>query len=73
MAKEIIEIDDRNIDWAEDCKCSDMPLLPENLKTLFLDKLDDFCLNCSEKDRDHYFIIIDGNNVVIIPASQYNK
>lgn len=73
MAEKIIEIDDRNIEWTEDCSCSDMPILPDALKSLFLDKLDAFCLSGSVKDRDHYFIVIDDDNVEIIPASQYDK
>lgn len=71
MAKKIVEIDERNIEWTEDCYCSDILTLPDNLKTIFLDKLDIFCLDKAIDDKDHYFIVFDDNSVEIIPASQY--
>ena len=71
MAKKIVEIDERNIEWTEDCYCSDILTLPDNLKTIFLDKLDIFCLDKTIDDKDHYFIVFDDNSVEIIPASQY--
>ncbi len=72
MAKTVIEEDYRGIIWAEDCSYP-KPNIPQEAVSNYLKALTFFCKNASQEDRAHYFTIIDGNNVKIIPASKYNK
>lgn len=72
MEKIIIEHNIKNIEWEEDEENLALPDLTEMQRESFFKACDSFYGMTSGEDRLHYFIIIDGNNVEIIPASQYH-
>lgn len=72
MAKIVIECDDREI-WEDKPYDFDFASLTKKQQSDTLKALDYYCKNSPLEDLDYYFIVIDDDNVEIIPASKYNK
>ena len=72
MEKTIIEHDLRDIEWVEDGESFSLPEMTEKQLESFEKSCDWFYTNVFGEDRLHYFIVIDDDNVEIIPASKYN-
>lgn len=70
MGKTIIEEDYRNIEWVEDCDYP-KPNIPIEAFDNYFSALYLYRKQTGGEDFDHWFTIIDGDKVEIIPASQY--
>lgn len=70
MGKAVIEEDYRNIDWVEDYPRIE-PEIPESVLDEYFNILDQRRPYFTGEDHDHWFTVIDGDKVEIIPASQY--
>ena len=68
----MIETDYRGIEWTEDCWYP-KPDIPKSAVEAYLKALDQYCNQVEGDDLNHYFTIIDGDKVEIIPASQYKE
>ena len=74
MEKVVIEHDLRKVDWVEDGGFNfSTPILSDDQMKNLENSFDQFYKKARGDDRLHYFIIINGDSVEIIPASQYNK
>ena len=71
MGKQVIERDIRRIKWEEDGDFFPMPQLSKNQFDSYQKACDKFYATISGEDRLHYFIVIEDDNVEIIPASKY--
>ena len=70
MGKTVIEEDYRNIEWVEDCEYP-KPNIPDAVRDAYFEAMKRYGLRAAGEDHDHWFTIIDGDTVEIIPASQY--
>ena len=72
MGKTVIEEDYRNIEWVEDYPY-EVPSIPAPAVKNYLKALTVYVKQTEGEDLKHYFTIIDGDKVEIIPASQYKE
>ena len=70
MGKIVIEEDYRNIEWGEDYPCKG-PAIPKEAADAYFKALNLYCKLFTGEDHEHWFTIIDGDTVEIIPASRY--
>ena len=70
MERIVIEEDYRNIEWVEDYPY-DAPAIPSSATKSYLKALTAYVKEVKGEDLKHYFTVIDGDTVDIIPASQY--
>ena len=72
MKKTVIEEDYRNIEWVEDYPY-DAPSIPSSATKSYLKAINANVKQVKGEDLKHFFTIIVGDKVEIIPASQYKE